>query len=177
MRKIRTKIKRPRTPWDKERIDRENLLMKTYGLKRKKEIWKAESTLRSFRRRARDLAAKKDKPQEKILLDKLQKLGLLNKDSSLDDVLGLTVESLLNRRLQTFVLKDKLANTPKQARQLITHGHIAVDGRKTIYPSFIITQNLEKKITLANESIKITKPKEIVSKETNQKENISNEGS
>jgi small subunit ribosomal protein S4 len=173
MRKIRKKIKKPRVPWDKERIDRENQLIKTYGLRRKKEIWKAESTLRSFRRRARDLAAKKDKVQEKILLDKLQKLGLLNKTASLDDVLGLTVEKFLDRRLQTFVLKNSLANTPKQARQFITHGHITVDGRKIVYPGFIVTQDLEKKISFYGESpIKIIKPKE-----TNQKESIPKESS
>jgi small subunit ribosomal protein S4 len=160
MRKLRSKIKKPRTPWDKERIDKERQLMKTYGLRRKKEIWKAESTLRSFRRRARDLAAKKDKIQEKILLDKLQKLGLLNKDATLDDVLSLTIEKLLDRRLQTFVLKNNLANTPKQARQLITHGHISVDDRKIVYPGFNVTQDLEKKISFYGESpIKIAKPK------------------
>jgi small subunit ribosomal protein S4 len=166
MRKIRKKIKKPREPWNKERIDRENLLIKTYGLRRKKEIWKVESTLRSFRRRARNLAAKKDKTQEKILLDKLQKLGLLNKDATLDDVLDLTVEKFLDRRLQTFVLKNNLANTPKQARQLITHGHMAVDGRKIIYPGFVITPNLENKISFYGEPIKITKSKEISSKES-----------
>jgi len=160
MRKLRSKIKKPRTPWDKERIDKERQLMKTYGLRRKKEIWKAESTLRSFRRRARDLAAKKDKIQEKILLDKLQKLGLLNKDATLDDVLSLTIEKLLDRRLQTFVLKNNLANTPKQARQLITHGHISVDDRKIVYPGFNVTQDLEKKISFYGKSpIKIAKPK------------------
>ena len=160
MRKLRRKIKKPRAPWDKERIDKERQLMKTYGLRRKKEIWKTESTLRSFRRRARDLAAKKDKIQEKILLDKLQKLGLLNKDATLDDVLSLTIEKLLDRRLQTFVLKNNLANTPKQARQLITHGHISVDDRKIVYPGFNVTQDLEKKISFYGKSpIKIAKPK------------------
>jgi len=159
MRKLKKKLKTPKSPWDKERINKENELMKTYGLRRKREIWKAESSLRSFRGRARDLAAKKDKVQEKVLLEKLHKMGLLSKDASLDDVLDLTVENLLNRRLQTFVFKNKLANTPKQARQLITHGHIAVDGRRTIYPSLFITRGLEKKISIySGSSIKINKP-------------------
>jgi len=160
LRKIKKKLKKPRAPWDKERINKENELMKAYGLRRKREIWKAESSLRSFRGRARDLAAKKDKDQEKVLLEKLHKMGLLGKDASLDDVLGLTVEKILDRRLQTFVFKSKLANTPKQARQLITHGHIAVEGRRTIYPSFIVTRDLEDQISFYKGlSIKITKPK------------------
>jgi len=160
LRKIKKKLKKPRAPWDKERINKENELMKAYGLRRKREIWKAESSLRSFRGRARDLAAKKDKDQEKVLLEKLHKMGLLGKDASLDDVLGLTVEKILDRRLQTFVFKSKLANTPKQARQLITHGHITVDGRRIVYPSFIIARDLEKKISMySRSSIKIKKPK------------------
>jgi len=160
MRKIKKKLKKPRQPWNKERIERENLLMKTYGLRRKREIWKAESILRSMRRRARNLAARRDKVREKILLDKLNKTGLLDKNATLDDVLSLTVENILERRLQTIVTRKKLANTPRQARQLITHGHIVVDGRKSFYPSFLIPRHLENKISLhPGTKIKITKPK------------------
>jgi len=147
MRKIKKKLKKPIKPWDKERMDKENILLKTFGLRRKHEIWKAESILRSFRRRARDLAARRDKTQERILLDKLYKMGLLGKNADLDDVLSLTGENLLERRLQTIVFKKKIANTPKQARQFITHGHIAIEGRRTIYPSFFVTRELENKIS------------------------------
>ena len=147
MRKIKKKFKKPIKPWDKERMGKESILLKTFGLRRKHEIWKAESILRSFRRRARDLAAKRDKPQERILLDKLYKMGLLGKNADLDDVLSLTGENLLERRLQTIVFKKKIANTPKQARQFITHGHIAIEGRRTIYPSFSVTRELENKIS------------------------------
>jgi len=147
MRKIKKKLKKPIKPWDKERMDKESILLKTFGLRRKHEIWKAESILRSFRRRARDLAARRDKPQERILLDKLYKMGLLGKNADLDDVLSLTGENLLERRLQTIVFKKKIANTPKQARQFITHGHIAIEGRRTIYPSFFVTRELENKIS------------------------------
>jgi len=150
MRKIKRKFKQPRQLWDKERIEKEKTLMKTFGLRRKHEIWKTESTLRSVRRRARNLAAKRDKIQEKVLLDKLNKTGLLNKNATLDDVLSLTLENILERRLQSIVLSKKLANTPKQARQLITHGHITVDGRKIVYPSFMVPINLENKIFLCS---------------------------
>jgi len=160
MRKIKKKLKKPRQPWNKERIEKENIMMKTYGLRRKREIWKAESILRSMRRRTRNLAAKRDKIQEKVLLDKLNKMGLLDKSATLDDILSLTVENILERRLQTIIFRKKLANTPKQARQLITHGHIIIDGRKTVYPSFLIPNHLENKISLfPGSKIKITKPK------------------
>lgn len=146
MKRTKRKFKKPRRPWDRERMGKEGELIRTYGLRRKHEIWKAESILRSFRRRARNLAARRDKEREKILLDKLYRMGLLSKDASLDDVLSLTVEGLLERRLQTVVFKKNIANTPKQARQFITHGHIAVDGRRTVYPSYFVSRENEGKI-------------------------------
>ncbi len=148
MRKTKKKFKKPRRPWDKERMKEESTLMKTYGLRRKREIWKTESILRSFRGRARDLAAKKDKVQERVLLEKLNKMGLLGKNASLDDVLGLSLENILERRLQTLTLRKNLANTPKHARQLITHGHIAVDSRRIVYPGFLVPSDLENKISV-----------------------------
>ena len=51
--------------------------MKKFGLRRKREIWKAESILRNFRRRAREIAASGKKEEEKILLEKLNRVGLL----------------------------------------------------------------------------------------------------
>jgi small subunit ribosomal protein S4 len=161
MRKIKKIFQKPRSPWDKERMEKENELMKTYGLRRKSEVWKAESIMRNFKRRARNLAAIKDKTQEKILLDKLNKMGLLSKDVSLDSVLSLTTENLLERRLQTIVFRKTLANTLKQARQLVTHGHIAIEGRRIRYPSYIVPTDLENNISYYKElAIKKIEPKE-----------------
>jgi len=148
MRKLRKKLKRPRRPYDKERIERELQLLKKYGLRRKREIWNVEEILRKFRRRARRIAAEKDEEKKKILMEKLVKMGLLDKKSTLDDVLSLTVEDILDRRLQTIVLKKGLANTPKQARQFITHGHVAVGSRRVVYPGFLIPKNMEKDVKL-----------------------------
>jgi len=147
MRKLKKKLKKPRKPWDKERIEKEKILLKKYSLRRKREIWKAESILRNFRRRARVLAAKKNDEEIRILLGKLYRLGLLEKNADLTQVLGLTVEDILERRLQTIVFKKKLANTPKHARQLITHGHIAIDNRRFVYPSYLVPRELENKIS------------------------------
>ncbi len=146
MRRIRRKLKRPRRPWDKERIERERKLLKDFGLRRKKEIWKAESILRAFRRRARSLAAKRNETEEKKLLQRLQNLGLLEKNTNLTDVLNLSTENLLERRLQTIVYRRGIANTPKHARQLITHGHITIDDKKVIFPSYTVAKQLEDKI-------------------------------
>jgi small subunit ribosomal protein S4 len=130
------------------RIEEERNLLKEYGLRRKKEIWRAEAIVREFRRRARNLIATKDDERTKVLLNKLVELGLLEKNQGLDHVLALTVNDVLNRRLQTLVHKKGICNSMKQARQYITHGHIYIEGRKITYPSYIVPVEKEKLINL-----------------------------
>lgn len=163
MRRSRKKYETPRKPWDKERIEEEKKIMRIYGLKRKKEIWRAEAIVRKYRRIAKALIAKRDRRIEKMLLDKLSKLGILDAQS-IDDVLGMTVENVLERRLQTVVWRKGFANTPKQARQLIVHGHIAINGRKVSWPSYLVPKDEEDKIELLL-------PKEKLGLKTSVKEN------
>lgn len=146
MKRQRKKYERPRRPWDKDRILREKELLKTFGLRRKREIWTAEALLRKYRRMARELAAKKNKEREKVLINKLVKMGLLEKGADLDDVLSLTVENVLERRLQTIIFRKGLTTTPKQARQFIVHGKVVLDERKISYPSYLVVKEEEGKI-------------------------------
>jgi small subunit ribosomal protein S4 len=152
MKKQKSKFERPRRPWDKVRIEEERKLMQNYGLRRKKEIWRSESILRDYRRLARNLAASRDKEKEKILLDKLFSMGMVSKDASVDDVLGLKLENLLDRRFQTVIFKKGLANSVKQARQYIVHGHVAFEGRRIRWPSMLVPLGGEDKITLYEKS-------------------------
>jgi small subunit ribosomal protein S4 len=165
-RRFRRKFKPPRHPWEKKRIKEENKLIKDFGLKNKREIWKAKTEVAKYRYRARELvgiSAEDRKKKEGVLLGKLVRLGILNEDQGLDDVLELTVENLLERRLQTIVWKKGIASTPKQARQLITHGHISVKGRKVSVPSRIIDVETEKEIGWYGKPLKIEirKPVEV----------------
>jgi len=146
MKRSRKSYDAPRRPWDKERIIDEKKISREYGLRRKKEIWRAQSILRNFRKQARLLAANVDKDRERILIDKLIRMGILSGEATLDSILALKIEDVLNRRLQTIVMKRGLANTPKQARQFIVHGHILIDGRKTTWPSALVVKELESKI-------------------------------
>ncbi len=146
MRRLKRKFKRPRMSWDSVKIEEEKKILKEYGLRRKKEIRRVEAVLRNFRRRAREIIATKDEAKKKVLLDKLIKMGLITKAQDIDDVLALAVKDILNRRLQTIVLKKKLANTINQSRQFIVHGHIAVDKRRVKFPSYIVPLGEEGKI-------------------------------
>jgi len=62
------------------------------------------------------------------------------------------VEDILGRRLQTLVYIHGLARTPKQARQLIVHGHIAIDERKVRVPSYLVRKDEEEKISYSYSS-------------------------
>lgn len=141
------KYSRPKKPYDKERLEREKKLKQEFGLRRKKELWKAEAVVRGFRRRARELLARKDEKREAELISKTSALGM--KCSSLDDVLGITADSVLSRRLQTVVHKKGLANSTRHARQLIVHGHIIVDSRRIRWPSYLVEKGGEEKISLS----------------------------
>jgi small subunit ribosomal protein S4 len=146
MKRSRKKYEKPKRPWDKARIEKEGEILKNFGLRKKSELWRAEAILRKYRRMARDLAASRDKEKEKVLIEKLKKIGVLKEGSKLDDVLALTIQDILERRLQTMVYRKGLANSIKHARQLIVHGHVKINGRKVNYPSYIVSKEEEDKI-------------------------------
>ena len=140
----------PSHPWQKIRIEQEKTLIHQYGLKNKREIWKANTKVRSMRRQARKLTANANDEQaqkeKSLLLKKLNRLGMLEEGSGLEDILRMEPESVLDRRLQTQVYLQGLASTVKQARQLIIHGHISVDGAVNRVPGMIVTKLQEKEI-------------------------------
>jgi small subunit ribosomal protein S4 len=149
--KNRKSYETPKHPWQAARIASEVELVKTYGLRNKKEVWKAHSDLKNYRELARKLLAESakatlsghTKTDADNILNRLKRYGLLNLEAGLDDILTLHVTNFLDRRLQTQVHKQGLANTLKQARQFIVHGHISVGGRKVTVPGYIVSRDDE----------------------------------
>lgn len=154
---------RPRRPWVVQRIKEEKELVEKYGLKNKREIWKAASLIRRYRREVRKILAEVagGKPtehtirKEREILTSLKRKGILKEGMSegesgagsrLEDVLALSLEDILERRLQTRVHKKGLSNSLKHARQLIVHGHIAVNGRRVTVPSYLVSVDEERKM-------------------------------
>lgn len=148
----RKKYETPSHPWQEDRIKEESELKKKYGLKNNREVWKAKTKLRRYRSQARELLAKirtgdeQSKKESDQLLIHLSRLNILPHNSTLDDVLSLNTESILSRRLQTLTYLKGLANTPHQARQLISHGHIAIGDRRITVPSYIVIKDQESEI-------------------------------
>ncbi|MDO8468077.1 MAG: 30S ribosomal protein S4 [Nanoarchaeota archaeon] len=140
---------RPKRPFDKQRIEEENKIRKEFGLKNKREIWKAEAKIGNIRSQAKRLI-KADVEEQEALAKRLQKIGFNVKN--LADILSLEKKDLFERRLQTIVVKKKLANTPKHARQLIVHKKILVGGKAINIPSYIVPVELENKIIIKHVS-------------------------
>ncbi len=146
----------PNHPWQKARIDEETGIVKKYGLRNKKGVWKFASELRKYRGNARTLLgvmAAGNLPDDShyirdadAIVRKLQKLGVLKEDSKLEDILALKIDDLLERRLQTMVFRKGYATSMKQARQFIIHGHISLNGRKNTIPSYMVLKAEEEAI-------------------------------
>lgn len=141
-RKHRKKYTTPMHPWQKERLDAEREIRKKYGTRNKKEIWKMHSKLKSFfvgAKKANSAKSKQDKLETEQLLTRVRRLGLIDETQGADAILDLQLPSIMERRLQTIVLKKGLARTAKQARQFITHEHIIIGEKKITSPSYLVT--------------------------------------
>lgn len=159
MKRKHKKYSRPKRPFDKKRIDEEEKLKKEFGLKNKKEIWKAEAKINSIREKAKKMLSLSPKEQE-LFFNKLKKIGL--NVNSIADVLSLDKRDYLKRRLQTILAEKNLAKTQKSARQLIVHKKVLIKEKAINSPSYIVPVELENKISLKTkkESKKINKEKE-----------------
>ncbi|MFB6086613.1 MAG: 30S ribosomal protein S4 [Halodesulfurarchaeum sp.] len=142
----------PNHPYQGERIAEEGDLVGRYGLKNKEEVWRAQSELRNYRREARRLLGRSEEESSEEFIQRLRRIGVLDADEALDDVLSLDVTDVLERRLQTVVYRKGLANTVSQARQFVNHGHITIDGRRVTTPSYTVEVDEEDAISFDEES-------------------------
>jgi len=154
-RRLKKKFKKPKHPFQKERIMEELEFLGKYGLRNKREYWKMRTILGNWRhiaRQSRALSKERAVEAQQTLIQKLNRLGIIGSEAEFEDVLLLTTEDILKRRLQTFVYEKGLASTIYQARQYITHGHIQVKGKKINAPSYIVKREEEDLIGFAPKS-------------------------
>lgn len=150
--KRRKQYSTPAILWAKTKIEEEKVLMKDYGLKNKKELWRMGSKIKKFAEDAKKLirlSGKQADIERNHLLTKLKVYGLLSENAQLDDILGLQIKDILERRLQTLVVRKGLARSMGQSRQFIVHRHVSIDGKKLTVPSFIVPLNLENSIAFS----------------------------
>ncbi|MCS7146495.1 MAG: 30S ribosomal protein S4 [Aigarchaeota archaeon] len=147
----RKKYETPRNPWQEERLKEELRLVGEYGLRNKRELWRAASTLRKYRNIARSLfilTGEERRVKERALIDKLYAMGLASSEADANYVLQLSVRDILERRLQTQVYRLGLAKTPYHARQLISHRKVSVGDRVISSPGYLVKRGEEYKIRL-----------------------------
>jgi small subunit ribosomal protein S4 len=148
----RPKYDTPPHPWKADRIEEEHAIRDNHGLKNMTEIWKAKSALRRIRGQAMKLIGRVDTSEghysreKDALLVSLNRRGLIASDAILDDILSLSAEDFLNRRLQAQVYYKGLACSMKQARQLVTHGQICIGDQKVTIPSYPVSRDEEEVI-------------------------------
>lgn len=120
----------PRLKCNKERLDQELRLVGEYGLRCKREVYRVQFALSKIRHAARELLTLDEKDPKRLfegaaLLRRLHRTGILDESKNkLDYVLGLKIQDMLERRLQTQVLKKALARSIHHARVLIRGRHI-----------------------------------------------------
>ncbi len=147
--------RKPKRPLNYELKMEELKTLGTFGLRTKRELWKAHTELSRVRHQARSLLALRQEvraEKEPILMKSLTRIGLVSAEATLDDVLNLNATDLLSRRLQTIVTKKLGFKTPYQARQAVIHGHIMIGERKINIPSYTVTVEEESSVHFAPES-------------------------
>ncbi|KAF5838120.1 ribosomal protein S9 component of cytosolic 80S ribosome and 40S small subunit [Dunaliella salina] len=148
-------FKKPRRPFEKERLDAELKLVGEYGLRNKRELWRVQVALSKMRNAARTLLQHDEKDPKRIfegqaLMRRLYKYGLLNESQDkLDFALALRPNDMLERRLQTLVFKQGLAKSIHHARVLIRQNHIRVGKQVVDVPSFLVRVDSQKHIDFA----------------------------
>lgn len=153
--KPRKNFSSPRNPWKSDDLSQELFLVGSYGLRNKRELWKAKTELSRIRKQARTLlAAPADvrATEEAKLLKFLNRIGVVQEGATTDDILGLSIENILDRRFQTVVWKKGLARTPYQARQMITHGHVVIGDRRVTVPGYLVRASEDLGIKLSPRS-------------------------
>ena|SRR6185312_11291734 len=148
-RKAKKSYTRPRSIWTSDQISSELYVVGSYGLRNKKELWKAQTEIARIRNQARSLLSlpievRHDK--ETNLLNYLSRLGLVTTNSTLDDILNLKIEDILERRLQTMVMKRSNLKSPYQPRQIVVHGHVSIGNRKINLPGYLVKKDEELEI-------------------------------
>ncbi len=153
--KPRKKYETPSHPYRMDRLQSELDLVGRYGLRNKREVWRAKSILGRWRAQARSMLALDEEERaikERVLINKMARYGLLPESSTFEAVLSLEVEDVLKRRLQTLVYEKGLARTPHQARQMIVHRHIMVGDHIVTSPSYLVPTEEEDTIRYAPKS-------------------------
>ncbi|MCL5007945.1 MAG: 30S ribosomal protein S4 [Candidatus Marsarchaeota archaeon] len=137
----RKKFNKPKNTFNLARIEEDRAMIKEYGLKNMHELWAVQTELSRIRRNVRILLAGSTgfETIRGNIVGRLSKLGIISSDVQLERLLDLKSSDILERRLQSRVFRKGLARSMRQARQLITHGFISINGKRVDKPGYMVT--------------------------------------
>lgn len=87
-----------------------------------------------------------------LLLEKLYNLGLINRQSSLNECVNLPAGRFCQRRLPVVMVSLKMAQNLKESITLIEQGHVRVGPEIITDPAFLVTRNMEDYVTWVDSS-------------------------
>jgi small subunit ribosomal protein S4 len=147
-RRNRKKYNKPKNMWNIQRISADRSLINEYGLRNMKELWKVQTEISRIRGNVRGLLSGSagSSQMERDLIGRLARLGIAQNDATLDSLLDIKENALLERRLQSLVFRKGLATSMKQSRQIISHGFISVNGIRMNRPGYMVKAEEEKHI-------------------------------
>ncbi|MEM0120966.1 MAG: 30S ribosomal protein S4 [Thermoprotei archaeon] len=155
-RRIKRVWEGPRHPWRSDDLSEGLILIGEYGLRNKKELFKAQTIARRYRKMAREILALPESERmvnERELILRLYKRGFIKyQDATADAVLSLTAKDVLERRLQTIVYRKGFAPTIHAARQMVVHRHINVNGRIVDIPGYLVSVDEEDQVKISPRS-------------------------
>ena len=144
------KYAKPAHPWQGARIKEERSLMKEYGLKNKKELWKMGTILKKIKTQAKSLISRTDAEAQKekeLFLKRLARLGIITSiDVKLEDILGMSVKDILDRRRQGIFMRIALAKCSKQRSQIMKHMLLRINDKIVDIPSYLVLAEEEKSV-------------------------------
>jgi len=155
-RRIKRSWEGPKNPWRSLDLRDSVRLIGEYGLRNKRELYKAQTVARRYRKQAREILGLPESERaaaERNLVTRLYRLGLIKyENATSDSVLSLTARDVLERRLQTVIFRKGLAPTLHAARQFVVHRHITVNGRVVDVPSYFVNLEEESKVAVRDGS-------------------------
>ena len=82
----------------------------------------------------------REKQKAKFIYGVLEKpfRNYYKKADQMKGLTGLNLMTILESRLDNVVFRLGLANTRREARQIVNHGHITVNGQKVDIPSYLV---------------------------------------